>query len=217
MRPRTILHNSVSLDGSVVGLDIDLQTHYRIAGSFAAQANLVGSGTALAGIDLFGLPPETDAQLRRPADDDLPPWVVVDSGARLLGKLHAFRGSELGGDPIVLVAAKTEARYLEHLTARGYRHHVVGDQRVDLAAALALLGERYAVRTLLVDAGPGLAGALFAAGLIDEVSLLVMPALVAREPLRLFDTLQQGLTLELLHEERVAPAGVWLRYRVLRH
>ena len=34
MIPKIILHNSISLDGSLINFDVDMETHYKIAGSF---------------------------------------------------------------------------------------------------------------------------------------------------------------------------------------
>ncbi len=53
------------------------------------------------------------------------------------------------------------------------------DGELDLAACLRTLRERFAVRTLLCEGGPHLAGALVAAGLIDELFLTVAPILTA--------------------------------------
>ena len=50
---------------------------------------------------------------------------------------------------------------------------------VDLAAALALLSDRQ-VNELLVECGAGLAGAFFAAGLVDELRLYIAPMLLGR-------------------------------------
>jgi diaminohydroxyphosphoribosylaminopyrimidine deaminase/5-amino-6-(5-phosphoribosylamino)uracil reductase len=51
------------------------------------------------------------------------------------------------------------------------------DGRLELSPALALLGER-GVNELQVEAGPTLCGALFAAGLVDELLLYVAPVLL---------------------------------------
>jgi diaminohydroxyphosphoribosylaminopyrimidine deaminase/5-amino-6-(5-phosphoribosylamino)uracil reductase len=51
------------------------------------------------------------------------------------------------------------------------------DGRLDLASVLALLAER-GVNELQVEAGPTLCGALFAAGLVDELLLYVAPILL---------------------------------------
>jgi diaminohydroxyphosphoribosylaminopyrimidine deaminase/5-amino-6-(5-phosphoribosylamino)uracil reductase len=53
----------------------------------------------------------------------------------------------------------------------------VHDGRIDLAYVLALLAER-GVNELQVEAGPTLCGALFAAGLVDELLLYVAPVLL---------------------------------------
>jgi diaminohydroxyphosphoribosylaminopyrimidine deaminase/5-amino-6-(5-phosphoribosylamino)uracil reductase len=57
---------------------------------------------------------------------------------------------------------------------------------VDLRAALALLATRQ-VNELLVECGAGLAGALLAAGLVDELLLYVAPTLLGRGARRLVD------------------------------
>jgi riboflavin biosynthesis pyrimidine reductase len=49
---------------------------------------------------------------------------------------------------------------------------VAGDERVDLAAAVAELAERGLTR-VLCEGGPTLFGALLAAGLVDELCLTV--------------------------------------------
>ncbi|HME01568.1 MAG TPA: dihydrofolate reductase family protein [Solirubrobacteraceae bacterium] len=55
--------------------------------------------------------------------------------------------------------------------------------RLDLAAALAVLRRRFAVRTLLCEGGPHLNGQLLAAGLVDELFLSVSPKLASGETL----------------------------------
>jgi riboflavin biosynthesis pyrimidine reductase len=60
----------------------------------------------------------------------------------------------------------------------------VGDERVDLAAAVAALHARGATQ-LLCEGGPQLFGALTAAGLVDEVCLTVSPLLVGGGPGRI--------------------------------
>jgi len=51
------------------------------------------------------------------------------------------------------------------------------DGRLDLASVLALLAQRD-INELQVEAGPTLCGALFAAGLVDELLLYVAPVLL---------------------------------------
>ncbi len=53
MRPDVIIHNSVTLDGSIAGFEPDLEAHYGIVANYGADAMLVGSVTAATGLTLF--------------------------------------------------------------------------------------------------------------------------------------------------------------------
>jgi riboflavin biosynthesis pyrimidine reductase len=92
---------------------------------------------------------------------------------------------------------------------------------LDLSAALAELSERFAVRTLLCEGGPHLAGQLLAAGLVDELFLSVSPKLAGGEPaggeaLRILAgaELEPPVELELLGVLR-SGSNLFLRYGVL--
>ena len=215
-RPVTIMHNSVSIDISLTGFAVDMGAHYDCAGSFAAGAHLVGSGTALAGIEMFGgnLRVETAADMSRSTDEKRPPWIIVDSQGLLEGKLHAYRNTEFGGDPIVLTSTATPKRYLHYLAEREYRHHVVGDKRVDLEEALQLVAETYGISTLLVDSGPGLSGVLLNSNLVDHISLIVVPVLVGPAGLSLFRDVETAFNLNLVHKDELEGGMVWLRYEM---
>jgi riboflavin biosynthesis pyrimidine reductase len=56
------------------------------------------------------------------------------------------------------------------------------DGRLDLAAALAELAERFGVRALLCEGGPHLGGEMIAAGLLDELLLSLAPKLAGGDP-----------------------------------
>ena len=81
---------------------------------------------------------------------------------------------------------------------------IAGEARVDLARAVAALGERGAV-TVLAEGGPSLNGQLAAAGLLDEVCLTVAPTLVGGDSRRILSgtapPLPLGLTLRSVCEE----------------
>jgi len=63
---------------------------------------------------------------------------------------------------------------------------VAGDRDVDLAAALAALGDR-GHRAVLAEGGPILNGQLAAAGLLDELCLTLSPRLVGGDAKRILD------------------------------
>ena len=63
--PRIILHNTISLDGSLKGFNADLNIHYSIASSLKVDAYLVGSQTILDASDEIPPPPENKESVKR--------------------------------------------------------------------------------------------------------------------------------------------------------
>ena len=45
MKPKIILHNSISLDGSLTNFEVNMGIHYEIAGGFKPDVHLIGSNT----------------------------------------------------------------------------------------------------------------------------------------------------------------------------
>jgi diaminohydroxyphosphoribosylaminopyrimidine deaminase/5-amino-6-(5-phosphoribosylamino)uracil reductase len=91
-----------------------------------------------------------------------------------------------------------------------------GDGGFDLAAALALLAGR-GCNEVQVEAGPTLCGALFAAGLVDELLLYVAPLLLgdSARPLLCLPPLAGMDTRHPLQvvEQRAVGADMRLRLR----
>jgi 2,5-diamino-6-(ribosylamino)-4(3H)-pyrimidinone 5'-phosphate reductase len=50
MLPNVILHNSISLDGSLTNFEVNMILHYEIAGRYKPDAHLIGSNTIKIGI-----------------------------------------------------------------------------------------------------------------------------------------------------------------------
>ena len=105
------MHNSTSLDGGLRDFDVHMNLHYQIAGSFDAQAHLIGSYTIEDGIKRYGNPSEeTEEDYIKPSrDESLPHWMIIDSTGRLEGLLHEVRRFELNRDVVVFVTENTPA------------------------------------------------------------------------------------------------------------
>ena len=76
------MHNSISLDGSFTDFEVNMGLHYQVAGTFKADANLIGSNTITAGIEIYGgeIPPENEADFTKPDRSvALPYWVIADT------------------------------------------------------------------------------------------------------------------------------------------
>ena len=134
MKSEIIIHNSISLDGSLTGFMPDMGLHYKIAGGYSPEVHLIGSETIIAGTKMFGeeIPAETPDDFNAPKRDPaLPWWVIVDSGGRLKGILHTCRRFEYCRDVILLISESTPPDYLEHLKERNYRYIVAGKKKVE--------------------------------------------------------------------------------------
>jgi len=200
-----------------------------VRSQYGCSATLEGSGSLVVdGIDPPPLPPpEGD-----PAElyvDFLPSeitgaaspphmwFTVVDGRGRI-----RWNEKHPGWDVLVLVCRSTPAGYLSYLQRERICYLVAGEDRVDLAAALASMATRLGVRCLLSTAGGGLNGALLRSGLIDELSLTVVPALVGGlgtpsvldgEPLAVGE---HPTPLRLLSVHTDTGGTVRLRYEVIR-
>jgi 2,5-diamino-6-(ribosylamino)-4(3H)-pyrimidinone 5'-phosphate reductase len=179
----------------------------------AADAVLVGVGTVLADDPHLGVKDEGRRVERlrngRPAN---PARVVADSRARtptdatlLDDDAHTY----------LLVSEAAPADRLDDLRAAGAEVVVAGSDRVDLPEALDALADD-GVDRLLVEGGGELIFSLFAAGLVDELSVFVGSTLVGgRDAPTLADGdgfVDSFPTLELVGVERLDD-GVVLRYR----
>ena len=217
MHPKIILHNSLSLDGSLTGFEPNMELHYRIAGMFKPEVHLIGSNTITAGIELYGtgVPPEKPSDFQKPKrNKKLPSWVIIDSKGKLQGLLHTCRQFEQVREVILLVSQTTPKRYLRYLDERQYEYHIVGKNSVDLPEALALLAKTYQVKTIVTDTGRILGNLLLNQGLVDEISLLVHPVIVGKTAYPMFSDINKNLDGTLVKCEQLEKHYIWLLYKI---
>jgi 2,5-diamino-6-(ribosylamino)-4(3H)-pyrimidinone 5'-phosphate reductase len=140
---------------------------------------LEGSGTFVAD-DAGSLPlPDTSV----PADvlwtDFLPyrgtRWfAVVDSRGRVA---WAHKGDE-ETSLLVIASRGTPLPYLAHLRQERIPYLLAGARRVDLTVALAKIRTQLGAQCLVSEAGGGLNGALLRGGMVDELHIITVPALI---------------------------------------
>lgn len=222
MLPKLIVHNEVSLDGRIDWFTAHPEIYYRIAGGLSVDAHLTGADTLLASLE-DGPPEEEDGpdapEIREDEAGSL--LAVVDSRGRVR-HWRALRQAGYWGRFVALCSESTPGEYLAYLAARHVGVIVAGADKVDLRAALEQLQARYGVGRVHVDSGGTLNGALLRAGLVDEISLMIAPALVGGASPRSFYrapdlTSAEGvIPLELHHVETLDEGLVWLRYRTIR-
>lgn len=233
MRPKIICHMGSSIDGRLhpsrwtppaAGIEKGLVHRYydETAARLDAEGWIVGR-TTMAEI--------AEGHHRSPKvpPGDLRRTYVGDRKGRDLaiaidphGKVHYGR-DDAGGDHIVAVLGEgVPDTYLAELREDGVSYLFAGPEGLDLVGAMEALGETFGVRTLLLEGGGIINGAFLKAGLIDEVSLLVSPAIdgLAGVP-TIFEyhggpdeRPAAGRALRHLHTETLEGGTVWLRYSV---
>lgn len=141
-------------------------------------------------------------------------FVVVDGRGRIRWRYKGDDDVRL----LVLACMSTPPAYLAYLRREEIPYLIAGEDRVDLAVALALLKNSLGASCVVSEAGGGLNGALLRAGLVDELHLVLLPALIGgRETPTTFDgpPLGPGDTAHRLRLLKVRPSrdgAVWLHY-----
>jgi len=190
MRPTVICHMMASLDGSLHpsrfttspdGSRAEWSKIYeRIHEALKGDAWIVGRVTMA---EMTKAGPHAPAQ---PETVDRPLHLAIrnaDSYAVAIdpsGKLH-FNGDNIGGDHVVVLLGRdVPDSHLAELAADGISYIVAEAAEMDLVAMLDVLGKELGIRRLLLEGGATINGSFLAAGLVDELSLLVAPALDGR-------------------------------------
>jgi riboflavin biosynthesis pyrimidine reductase len=147
--------------------------------------------------------------------------IVLDATGKI-----AWGRSDIGGDPIVAVLSeKVSDAHLAGLRREGISYIFGGKAELDLGLVLEILNRELGVKRLLLEGGGGANGAFLRAGLVDEISLVLCPAVDgAKGAPSVFDSSEvlsgpsapvEAMTLE---SSKVLDGGaVWLRYRIRNH
>ncbi len=142
-----------------------------------ADVIVVGAGTARAEGYAPVRPHEVDSELRdRLGLAPLPPLAVVSRGLDLPDDLLATTDRQAAPTLVVTSAAAPEQRRA-HVRERA-DVLVCGEEEVDHHEVREQLAAR-GLRRILCEGGPSLAGAMAAAGTLDELCLTLGPVLVA--------------------------------------
>ena len=144
--------------------------------------------------------------------------IVLDAKGKI-----AWGRANIGGDPIVVVLTKQVSdAHLAGLRKDGVNYIFAGPQELDLALALEILNRELGIKRLEVNGGGVTNGAFLRAGLVDEISLAIFPAVDgAKGAPSVFepadeapDTQAPVGAITLASSEVLDGGAVWLRYRI---
>jgi riboflavin biosynthesis pyrimidine reductase len=141
--------------------------------------------------------------------------VVLDAHGKI-----AWGRADIGGDPIVVVLTQAVSdAHLAGLRRDGVSYIFAGETELDLAAALETLARDLAVKRVLLEGGGVVNGSFLRAGLVDELSLVMCPAIDGvRGAPSVFDSGDADATAAPIRAMRLDSAtvleagAVWLRY-----
>jgi riboflavin biosynthesis pyrimidine reductase len=228
MKPYVVCHMVASVDGRILhsrwrpqtrdGGDLFERLHVKLGG----DAWLVGRVTG----QEFAKAKAYDARADRSYGKE--PWlarrdaqaygVVLDARGRI-----AWGRSDIGGDPIIVVLTEQVSdAHLAGLRQDGVSYFFAGERELDLAYTLEFLNRELGVKRLLVEGGGGNNGAFLRAGLIDEISLAILPAIDGSKGApSIFDSADREAEhrapveqISLASCEVLEGGAVWLRYRI---
>ncbi len=185
--PHVICHMMVSLDGRIhpsrwtESPDGDRKSwsslYEDVHGKLAGDAWLVGRVTMAEMSKGTAHPPATHGPVDRPhhvARRDAGTYAVAFDRS---GKLH-FGKADIGGDHVVVLLGPGVAdAHLAELAGDGVSYIVAADEAMDPKPLLETLGRELKIERLLLEGGGNVNGSLLAAGVVDEISLIVAPAI----------------------------------------
>lgn len=248
-RPKVVVLNSASVDGRLavspdvlllhgderwqaIGGSSDFDLFEWLKFTHKPQATLEGSGSfTREGDEPEPLPPFggdrqdlyqdflPQAIVNRPGHRGW--FTVVDGRGRIRWFYKEYPDEAWQGwYLLVLVAHHTPPEYLAYLQREEIPYLVAGEGHVDLGLALEKMKAQLGVTCVLSTAGGKLNGALLRAGLVDEINIEFLPAVIGGfETPSLFDSPalkrdELPARLELISAQAQVGGRVWLRYRV---
>jgi riboflavin biosynthesis pyrimidine reductase len=228
MKPYVICHMNSSIDGRGWGSRWR-PAENRMPGLFERIHEQLGNGSWLIG-RVTGSEYAKGAAYPERVGQTFPrvPWfarrdaaaygIALDAGGKI-----AWGRSDIGGDPIVAVLTEQVSdAHLAGLRQDGVSYIFAGERELNLGLALEVLNGELGIERLLIEGGGRSNGSFLRAGLIDEISLAICPAIDgARGAPYIFDSENEDADTRapvramMLESCQVLDGGaVWLRYRL---
>lgn len=230
MKPYVICHMCTTIDGRILGSRWPRLPGGKDSGElFESTADSFGIGAWLVGTTTMREFAGRNLKLKKASRRIERTDHVADRRARRFaigadakGVLR-FQEPDVEGDHVVLlVSSRVTDDYLAHLQDAGVSYLFCGPREVDLMVALDKIRRRLSIRRLMLEGGGTFNGAVLHAGLVDEISQVIVPVVDGgRGVTTIFDIPgdppRKAAAALRLKSYRKLPGGVsWFRYRVAR-
>lgn len=144
--------------------------------------------------------------------------IAVDAKGKL-----GWKTNTIGGDHIIeILTEEVSNAYLNYLQRRKVSYIFAGRKVIDFRQALNELATLFPIKTIMLEGGGHINGSLLNEGLIDELSLLIVPIAdgtpKAPTTFEVSEYLEKkcATILRLTHVKQVGHGVLWLRYRTTR-
>jgi riboflavin biosynthesis pyrimidine reductase len=195
------------------------ELYEKVHASLQANAWLVGRVTMAEMTKVSPHAPSAPWKVERPihvAKTDAATFAVaLDPSA----KLHFQSGKMSGDHVVILLGPDTPDRHLAELAADGVSYVVSMGAQFDIPSFLEVLSREFGITRLVVEGGAKTNGAFLAARVVDELRVLVAPALDGAEQVQGIVDYRDGLAglvrLQFKSADVLAHGVVQLAYGVL--
>lgn len=237
-RPRIICHMHTLLDGKVDGIanitDVGMRAQREYFAlmfgpdrAFTSHRGwLSGRGTSEAVLggahepelpESFDPVPEGDFIANPEADVY---YFAVDGSGKLAWDRNTMSYFDVNAHIVSLISASVSDAYKAFLRAQGVSYIVAGEDRLDMAEAVRKIGATFGIDQLMLGGGPALNWSMIREGLVDEISLVLMPTADAQphtHPLFRSTETAEPAAVEFAFRsvEPLSDGSVWLRYDVV--
>lgn len=238
-RPRVICHMHTLLNGKVDGLanitDVGMRAQrayfdlilgeHRFYAKSPGWINGRGTGEAILGgpRDLvlpttFDPVPDGDFIAHPDAEHSL---FIADGSGKLAWDRGTFSYFDLKAPIVSLICGSVSDAYKAFLRTQGVSYIIAGADRLDMGVAVRKIGDLYNTDEVILGGGPHLNWSMIRDGLVDELSLLLMPTADAQaDTFTLFESDPRYATpapvdFELISAKPLDDGSVWLRYNVI--
>ncbi|MDR5754300.1 MULTISPECIES: dihydrofolate reductase family protein [unclassified Caballeronia] len=222
MKPYIVAHMMSSVDGRSLTdgwhLDYASDLYERTAATFEADGWICGRVTMQEishGKDYpKGLAKSPIARTNHFVKRDASQYAIsIDPQGRVAWKSDTALESHV----VEVLSEAVPDDFLAYLQSIGASYLFGGKSHIDLASVVETLARELNVKKLIVEGGSHVSGAFVHAGLVDEVSVLILPLVDGRDehPSSFEVAMQQWKApsyLKLASVEKIEHDAVWLRY-----
>lgn len=227
--PYVICHMMQTLDGKIASgvegveiimdyFDLYAQTEQQLEGNVWMFGRKTAAAFAEPMSELSNIPADVENSENVVTNASATYAVVVDTKGllrwsnnyiNLTGHSEEFR-------IITLVTKRTPKAYLAYLSALNISYLTCGDEELNLMQAMTRLKEIFGIDKVLLEGGGSLNGSMMAQGLVDEISLLLLPRVLNKKDApTLFDAESSSVSTtqySLVSTQPLERDVLWLRY-----